>query len=379
MKRGQCARRAKALSRQSKSREKRLARARSVMMAPAPLPVPDDSSAAMEDDAQSSRTQDTTSKNEQKRHEKRRAQERIYAEQFMRAEWMIDVPDDLRDQWLVLPRPEGQRCMVVANGGQTVSRTKRGRLLHRFQSALPNGSRSTAGNTGPCILDCVYQEGSVNGYLVIDVVCWKNYSLYDCNTEFRFFWAISKFQEITVNGTLPRTASNDYPFTLIPYSHCSPEAIAAAYRSDFGFIKDGLLFYNREARYAFGTTPLVLRWKDAACSRYCINSQEGPLIAALQYFATDRSLRTAEGFIVARALQQDFEDGKIARFSIGMLTETPPDTSLPLNELGIYLSEVQHHSKCGKSRFLPDALSKIAFQSLVRDGKGLSIQSIAGV
>lgn len=43
----------------------------------------------------------------------------------------------------VMPRPEGQRCLLVASGGQTVARMRSGVQMARFPSALPGGSRHT--------------------------------------------------------------------------------------------------------------------------------------------------------------------------------------------------------------------------------------------
>ena len=147
---------------------------------------------------------------------------------------------------------------------ETVSRTKRGNVLHSFQSGLPGGSRTTSMRGGLSILDCVYQQ-SMKTYYVIDIVCWKNYSLYDCNTEFRLFWASSKLQEVG-SDLLTRSDRNEFPISLVPFEPCSANSIKAAYSSNFGFEKDGLLFFNKEARYQFGSTPLVLRWRCGATS-----------------------------------------------------------------------------------------------------------------
>ena len=54
---------------------------------------------------------------------------------------MLDIPEDLKTNWFVLPRPEGQRALVIASRGITISRLRNGRTLHTFPSALPNGNR----------------------------------------------------------------------------------------------------------------------------------------------------------------------------------------------------------------------------------------------
>ena len=60
----------------------------------------------------------------------------------------------------VLARPAGDRCIVVSSGGRTVSRTRNGRVLHIFPSALPNGVRGQGSNNTHefCILDCVFHK-----------------------------------------------------------------------------------------------------------------------------------------------------------------------------------------------------------------------------
>jgi snurportin-1 len=39
-----------------------------------------------------------------------------FAHQLMVPEWMTDIPPDLPSSWLVMPRPEGKRCLVISSG-----------------------------------------------------------------------------------------------------------------------------------------------------------------------------------------------------------------------------------------------------------------------
>ena len=67
----------------------------------------------------------------------------------------------------IMPRPEGQRCLVISANGVTVSRQRNGRILHSFPSALPNGARTkevAAGSHVYCILDCIFHEVQLNPY-----------------------------------------------------------------------------------------------------------------------------------------------------------------------------------------------------------------------
>lgn len=64
-----------------------------------------------------------------------------------------------------MARPAGQRCLVIAANGITVSRQRNGRTLHYFPSALPNGARTkevAAGSHVYCILDCIFHEVQPN-------------------------------------------------------------------------------------------------------------------------------------------------------------------------------------------------------------------------
>ncbi|CAN6464786.1 unnamed protein product [Victoria cruziana] len=178
---------------------------------------------------------------------------RWFSRQLMLPEWMIDVPARLSVDWYVFPRPAGKRCFVVSSNGTTVSRLRNGTVLHHFPSALPNGAR-TKEVLGPasmfCILDCVFHEPDQT-YYVIDMICWRGYSLYDCTAEFRFFWLNSKLAETAYTGHLP-------------------------------FTRDGLLFYNKHAHYQTGNTPLSLVWKDQVCSQYFIDTDSKGVVPPLQ-------------------------------------------------------------------------------------------------
>ena len=119
-----------------------------------------------------------------------------------------------------MPRPEGKRCLVIAARGVTHSRLRNGRLLHRFPSGLPNGSRVTqCGQDAYCILDCIFHE-PMRTYYVQDLLCWKGYSLYECSAEFRLFWVASKLAE-TSAGALPGE-QHRYPFVPVPANQCTP-------------------------------------------------------------------------------------------------------------------------------------------------------------
>lgn len=80
-------------------------------------------------------------------------------------------------------------------------------------------------------------------YYVIDMVCWRGYSLYDCTAEFRFFWLNSKLTE--TGACNPPSVYHRYRFSIVPIYDCDQNGLHAAYAGAVPYGKDGLLFYNK--------------------------------------------------------------------------------------------------------------------------------------
>uniref|UniRef100_A0A8D0L9G9 Snurportin-1 n=1 Tax=Sphenodon punctatus TaxID=8508 RepID=A0A8D0L9G9_SPHPU len=178
-----------------------------------------------------------------------------YANQLMLSEWLIDVPPDLGQEWLLVVCPVGKRALVVASRGSTAAYTKSGFCVNRFPSLLPGGNRrnSVAGKDYT-ILDCIYSEVNQT-YYILDVMCWRGHPVYDCQTDFRFFWLHSKIQEEKELGEKNRL--NPFRFVGLQSFPCTEESLCAVLAMDFPFEVDGLLFYHKQAHYIPGSTPLV--------------------------------------------------------------------------------------------------------------------------
>merc|ERR1719472_252617 len=64
---------------------------------------------------------------------------------------MIDVPEDLSRSWMMMVRPEGDRCLLFSDGGRVQVRRKNGYVHERYLDVrLPKGLT---------ILDVVCVEG----------------------------------------------------------------------------------------------------------------------------------------------------------------------------------------------------------------------------
>lgn len=189
---------------------------------------------------------------------KQRRLRKTYKNQLMLSEWLVEVPEDLESNWLLLLCPEGRRNFVIAANGTTKVFSKSGKQVKTFPSSLPGGNRNQGGRArhSYTILDCVFSDS--NGiFYILDMMCWDGYQYYDCDTEFRLAWVQQKFienQDLRVRNRI-----NPYCFQPLPVYQCTKASISDALNSPLPFNDplDGLLIYHRRVHYMPGKTPLV--------------------------------------------------------------------------------------------------------------------------
>ncbi|XP_060545479.1 snurportin-1 [Pantherophis guttatus] len=180
---------------------------------------------------------------------------RRYANQLMLSEWLIDVPPDLDLEWLFVVCPIGKRALVVASRGNTAAYTKSGFCVNRFPSLLPGGNRlNSATGKEYTILDCIYNEVQQT-YYILDVMCWRGHPVYDCQTDFRFYWLHSKMEEEM--DLSEKSRLNPYRFVGLKSYSCNSASLCEVLAMTFPFEVDGILFYHKQAHYNPGSTPLV--------------------------------------------------------------------------------------------------------------------------
>ncbi|KAL3657325.1 hypothetical protein V7S43_017832 [Phytophthora oleae] len=318
-------------------------------------------------------TSSTSASKRRTREERVKRRREHFSKQLMTPEWLIDVPKDLNgsgsalgEGWYVLPRPEGKRCLVVANGGNTIARIPSGGILRKFPSALPCGSHKTnKSNDGYCILDCIFQEQDETFY-VLDVMCWKGYLLYNCTTEFRLYWMRDKLSE---GATATVTPANPLRFVPIPCYESDPAGILAAYSTTYPFLKDGLLFYMKAGHYEMGLSPLALVWKDANTSRFFVYSAKPSIVLRLE---GSSEFATLEGIVLLTAdqdciQQYELSEGDLASFSFEQHEVDENQTP--------HLTGLEFVKRCSPQRALPDSWTKILFQYNARSG-GVPIEKI---
>ncbi|KAI5069245.1 hypothetical protein GOP47_0015546 [Adiantum capillus-veneris] len=294
-----------------------------------------------------------------------------FKQQFMLPEWMVDVPSRLSEDWYVMARPAGERCIVVSSNGATVSRLRNGHILHCFPSALPNGAKTpgvAASSQVFCILDCIFHKAD-NIYYVIDMMCWRGYSLYDCNYEFRHFWIKSKLEE---TGIFASPKCHRYQFSIVHAFECDKAGLERAYNGNVPFERDGCLFLNRHAHYVLGITPLALVWKDPASSRYHIDTDSSGNVPVYQQvvleFQEDGTVATSDdpkvilGSMPPEFLRQNnqhLRTGMLLKFAIG-------DHGLSIVNGKPVAADIHYQGLANRRRAGADSVSKVLFQYAAR-------------
>ncbi|MPC16774.1 Snurportin-1 [Portunus trituberculatus] len=175
---------------------------------------------------------------------------------LMLSEWLVDVSEDFTSTYLAVPCPVGKRCLVMSSKGRTRVYAKSGVMVREFPSMLPGGNRRIC-SRGFALLDCIWSEVNKT-YYILDLIMWRNQSIMECETLFRFEWLRCKIEE---EGQEVQEVSNLNPviFQRVPYYDCCPETLQRlmADQLPFSVALDGVLFYHRETHYTHGNTPLV--------------------------------------------------------------------------------------------------------------------------
>ncbi|XP_014219467.1 snurportin-1 [Copidosoma floridanum] len=177
-----------------------------------------------------------------------------YARMLMFSEWMLEVPQDFADNWVMVPCPVGKRVLIVACKGLTKMYSRRGIQLTSFKSLLPGGSSATFRNHCT-ILDCIWTKDKETVY-VLDVIVWSNQEMLNCDTEFRFYWLRTQLNDINSIKD-QKEDTNDFSIVALPTVNCNQDFTECLQDVAETLTIDGLLFYHKEAHYTSGRTPLV--------------------------------------------------------------------------------------------------------------------------
>jgi len=193
-----------------------------------------------------------------KKKSKRKKVTNPYKNQLMLSEWMVDVPEDLATEWLMVICPVGKRSMVVAARGTSVAYSRSGYCLNCFPSYLPGGNRRVDNCLGDStIVDCIFNE-STQTYYVLDIMCWRSHPVCDSEAQFRRYWLQTKLAE---EGHRAQEVCRVNPLKFLPLQHfaCDKDTLQKLFAEPWPQFKvDGLLFFHKKSLYMNRRSPLVL-------------------------------------------------------------------------------------------------------------------------
>ncbi|CBK21664.2 uncharacterized protein [Blastocystis hominis] len=225
-------------------------------------------------------------------------------------EWMVEVPNDLARNWIVMPRPEGHRYLVSCKRGKASIRSLSG-YTKNIKTNLPGGQMNFSGN---CILDVIIADTCV---YAMDILVFNSTEYSESEAESRLFTLHSRLSEESYYLILDK---KQLPIIIVPYFECSVENLSSLHANTLHVPLNGLLFLDRFGKMEEGCTPLQLLWKDAQTATYVINTDaQGAILAnqSVTLLYKDRSLRSLEGFVVVEGELPSFDDDSLLRCTVG--------------------------------------------------------------
>jgi hypothetical protein len=156
---------------------------------------------------------------------------------LMMPERTADLPEAF-SEWYFTASSMGTPCLVATGHGKTIARDTAGHIFDTFSTMLPGGSFATRAE-GTCLLHCVW-DGRV--FCILDVMVWNACHFYDCDKEFRVYWASTQISAIP----LELSSQNTRVMVLLNWTFDIPEG-------------ECVYAMNKEAHYYPGeSSPLYL-------------------------------------------------------------------------------------------------------------------------
>ncbi|CAD5212453.1 unnamed protein product [Bursaphelenchus okinawaensis] len=163
---------------------------------------------------------------------------------LMYSEWLIDIPEDISENWLALPAPAGKRVLVLAEHQYTFIYDKKGSQLSRFKSTLNNRSQTS-------LIDGILTRNTI---YVIDYLTTNDLPLEECEYDCRRMMGSSFLRE---NGVF-NNSFGQFKFVELPAVKASKEELTKLMAQTYDYELDGILFYYTKCHYYSGQTPLAV-------------------------------------------------------------------------------------------------------------------------
>lgn len=290
-----------------------------------------------------------------------RKKQRKYAKIFTFPEYLFEIPSDLTPQeWYIIPKPEGLRCLLITRGGATYLRNKDGFVVKKFESDFPGGKPKK--KHGMTILDIIYDKNREICYL-FDILLWNDQHLIDCSAEARYFWLDFHAAQVKHDESLTLKFCNLQRFA------CNVEGFNIAYSGNFLFNKDGLMFVSRVGPYISGISPYVLFWKDHVCSLYFITNQMSETIICFLEVNSQKQLKTLDNFIFKKLSAEEIDKFQMRKgdvFKVEIKEDDINDINFMESNRVFLLKNLVILEKNTK-KALPEPISKILFRFHVKN------------
>lgn len=175
-----------------------------------------------------------------------------YKNMFQRSEWMLTLPEDIED-WYLIPCPKGKRCLIICENGRSEAIDKNGKTIKRFYLNVPGGTEQN--HKGLTIIDAIYDYKCLC-FWALDLLAYGNQNFVDCDCSFRSFFIKSKIEENNLESLQYCNTVIIKPLPFVLFSNS--DSIKMCLSSDTIFEQipdlDGFLFYHKDSSYTFGDT-----------------------------------------------------------------------------------------------------------------------------
>jgi len=199
--------------------------------------------------------------------------QKIFSRTFMHPDTMVEIPNDLKSNWMVILRPEGERCLVVLKNNTMTLRSRNGNVIG--EEFILDPFRHLARYDVDGIFDGVLTPN--NELFIFDILLFNQNELVNSEFEFRNFFLQQNWPFLNTQGA-PAIFMGEEDDTTIPIirrieAHSvTPDSLQALYESS-EYEKDSLIFLTKSGKYENGLTNEAIFFRDECLSKYAIDSK----------------------------------------------------------------------------------------------------------
>ena len=207
-----------------------------------------------------------------------RSLQKLFSRTFMHPDTMIDIPPNLPTQYMVLLRPEGERCLVILKNNTLSLRSRNGSMIGHEHILDP--FRDLSRFDVDAIFDGVLT--SSNEVFVFDVLLFNQNELVNSDFEFRQFFLNQNwpFQKTDATNVPPEAVfTEDDHSDVVPIMHrlsthpVDKQSLETLYQNPPGYETDSLVFFSKSGKYENGLTNEAIFFRDEHLSKYAIDTQ----------------------------------------------------------------------------------------------------------